>query len=1083
MNFQYANALIVTAMIFFSLSGVAFQRRKAPGGFPLAVTLFALGIWTFSYGLRWTTSDLREIYFWLNLTYLGIVTTPAAMVVFTFQYTQHPFQFSLRHYAFLAIEPVITLIILWTDPLHNLFFGGSRNPDSILAGGIWFHFNAVYTYILLILSIVVLIRHIQNSINVARQQGMIILIGFLIPVIVSGLQIWQIVPSIGLDLTPFVFLISTFVVMIGFFYYRLLDITPIAYSRLFQNSANGLIVVDSQWRIVDVNPVGRQILGQMTAGIGSDVRAVFASQPDIIRLLNSNEMRSTIIRLDIEGNDLDYDTALFPIRTNPTQPDGWLLVFHDITAFRRTEEALMASENKIRSLFQSITDPVLVIDQKGKYLEIAPTKPNSQIHDPLRIVGRSVADVFPKEEARQIMDAIQETLRTRSIVHLDYRMVIEGKEFWYAGSVSPLTEDTVIWLARDITERKKMEQDLRERELRLGLAHEIAHVGYWEYSLNDKQFWASDEFYKIMGVNSRSGISSLGKLEKFFSLKNRNHWSESSREWLESLPNREVDIEITRKGETEPRILHTITRVEYNDKNKPVKIVGVVHDVTNQKRAERALEKRMMALTLPLEKNQNFALDDLFNLDDLQHIQDDFSNALGVASVITRLDGTPITKYSNFTRLCGSLIRQNPQGCADCISINATDSKNTIDGKPYTVPCPNTNLMHASAPIMVGGKHIANWLVGQVRLNGTKPDAAMAYIRQLGLNETDALQAFNEIQEVSEEQFEKATRALFTLSTYLSNTAYQNVQQARFITDRKKAEEALRLSEAKLRSLFTAMTDVIIVYGSDGEYREIASTNSQRYYRPPHELLHRRITDVFPEDIATLFMRTIRQTLELKEMSRVDYSLTIGGREYWFSANVSPFTEDSVIWVARDITDRKKVEDALHYQSTHDTLTGLYNRQYYETEIDRLQHSRLFPISIIMIDVDGLKWVNDHRGHQAGDELLQRVAGLLKSAFRPEDMVARMGGDEFVVVLPLTAEPAARQAISRLEEILEKHNQLFSPEQKLGLSMGTATGTSGSLLTEVFKIADQAMYTVKSRKKAQSANPDFVPQDQTTSRK
>jgi diguanylate cyclase (GGDEF)-like protein len=158
----------------------------------------------------------------------------------------------------------------------------------------------------------------------------------------------------------------------------------------------------------------------------------------------------------------------------------------------------------------------------------------------------------------------------------------------------------------------------------------------------------------------------------------------------------------------------------------------------------------------------------------------------------------------------------------------------------------------------------------------------------------------------------------------------------------------------------------------------------------------------------------------------------------------------------------------------HDILTGLYNRQYFETEVERLQRSRLFPVSILVMDVDGLKWVNDHRGHSAGDELLQRVAGLLKSSFRPEDLVARMGGDEFVVVLPETDEPAARQIMQRLEDTLARHNQLFPSDQCLGLSIGSATGGQGILLTEVFKQADQAMYLKKSRKKEMAAKSDLI---------
>ncbi len=265
------------------------------------------------------------------------------------------------------------------------------------------------------------------------------------------------------------------------------------------------------------------------------------------------------------------------------------------------------------------------------------------------------------------------------------------------------------------------------------------------------------------------------------------------------------------------------------------------------------------------------------------------------------------------------------------------------------------------------------------------------------------------------------------------------------------------------------MTDVIIIYDSKGYYREIPPTGSQRYFRPLNELINRSISEVMPPEISSLFLNTIHLTLQSKETTRVDYSLNIGGIEYWFSANVSPLTSDSVIWVARDITDRKKAEENLQYQNLHDILTGLYNRQYYETEIDRLQRSRVFPISILVMDVDGLKWVNDHHGHNAGDELLKRVAVILKSAFRPEDMVARMGGDEFVVVLPETGESAARQAVDRLEKIIQKHNELFPPDQSLGLSIGYSTGGQGILLTEVFKMADQAMYLKKNAKKELAA--------------
>jgi len=164
-----------------------------------------------------------------------------------------------------------------------------------------------------------------------------------------------------------------------------------------------------------------------------------------------------------------------------------------------------------------------------------------------------------------------------------------------------------------------------------------------------------------------------------------------------------------------------------------------------------------------------------------------------------------------------------------------------------------------------------------------------------------------------------------------------------------------------------------------------------------------------------------------------------------------------------DITDRKRLEDRLLYASSHDALTTLFNRAYFEETLSRLEKEGPYPISVIMADVDDLKVVNDSLGHAAGDEILKRTANILKKSFREDDCVARIGGDEFAVLLPKTDEAAAKEALERICYHLQQDNLNY--EVSLNLSLGAATVDFGVSLTEALKMADKMMYADKFSKK------------------
>lgn len=232
------------------------------------------------------------------------------------------------------------------------------------------------------------------------------------------------------------------------------------------------------------------------------------------------------------------------------------------------------------------------------------------------------------------------------------------------------------------------------------------------------------------------------------------------------------------------------------------------------------------------------------------------------------------------------------------------------------------------------------------------------------------------------------------------------------------------------------------------------------------------LSQIFQNEMQTNFrdeLLDIWQSRLKGEHEGVHYTLSGASLDVNVSWAVLPGYQDNyarVLVAVSDIGARKKVERYLNYLGTHDALTGLYNRAFFEAERERLENSRRFPISILVADLDGLKQVNDTFGHAAGDDLLKRAAEVLHDSFRSEDLVARLGGDEFGVILPETDEASVLRMTERIQRLVELNNTLHrSP--RLSISAGAATGLArGVHLVEVQRQADDRMYQFKRQRKA-----------------
>ena len=302
----------------------------------------------------------------------------------------------------------------------------------------------------------------------------------------------------------------------------------------------------------------------------------------------------------------------------------------------------------------------------------------------------------------------------------------------------------------------------------------------------------------------------------------------------------------------------------------------------------------------------------------------------------------------------------------------------------------------------------------------------------------------------------------------------------------RRKTAALAASEQKFRELLLNLAIGVVVHDAAGKpvlwnmaaLRELGLSSEQLTGVAPLPPGREYITAA--GGFLTESLHPVQLVLTTGEALR-EYSMGLrqpGMAEKWFQVDAFPdFDErghiEQVVMTFFDVTVRWETEQRLTYISFHDALTGVYNRAYFEEELHRLEHRRSGSVAIAIIDVDGLKRVNDTWGHRKGDELLIKAAQILRHAVRNEDVVARIGGDEFAIILKNMDESVVAMIFQRLQQALEHEKSNSGELPPLSLSFGYAFAASPEIsAVELFKTADNRMYQAKARRYAEKKESD-----------
>lgn len=498
-------ALVFSILIVIHI----FKYRRIPGAEFLIIMSLIMAVWSSGYIFEVLSSKIEEKIFWDNIQMLtGALGT--ACFGFALQYTKQRSRLTIKEYVLLSIEPVTIWILAVTD-ITTLF---RQNPRIYMDGpipGLTYELNSlfwvdlIYGYVMYFLFVGIMIKFLINTHSLYRKQVVTILIGVTVTAVGLIMFLLGLTPKYMRDPVPVTFTILNISIALSIYRYKFLNVVPIAKGLIFEKLNTGLIIIDNNKLVIDMNKLAKNIVKNNNKNIiGEHIGNVFPKISD--KILNINDKTCVKFEIDVENQNekVIYDVDIFPILKKERIHVGWIISFDNISKRKRLENELQASEEKYRNVSEFANDGIAIIqDGLVKYV-------NKKIIEMLKITYK---DIINEKFEIFIIDSLRHILRENYIKRLKgeevsprYETVLQCKDgttldveinaaiMNYNGKIATLA------YIRDITERKRAERILKDLARKDPLTHIFNRRHF--FTLAEKEFNKSLEnkkdLYAIM---------------------------------------------------------------------------------------------------------------------------------------------------------------------------------------------------------------------------------------------------------------------------------------------------------------------------------------------------------------------------------------------------------------------------------------------------------------------------------------------------------------------------------------------------------------------------------------------------------